>query len=113
MEGRGEPGGGDGPEEVVERVDLEGAEGVGLVGGDENDARAGLHVGHQIEGVAADELDVEQHEIVVDGGEEGAGGTDGRGLADDHELGVRGEFGAEIGAGGGFVFDEERAGHGG
>ena len=95
----GEPHWADRLEQVVERIAFEGTHGIAIIGGGKDDARTGAHVRDEQEGLAADELHVEKHQVVVRAREEGAGRADGGGLADDGDSGVAGELSAQIGAG--------------
>jgi hypothetical protein len=105
----GQAGGGDGFQEVIEGVDVEGADGVAVVGGDEDEVGVG---GDGIEGIeagAAAELDVEEDEVLAAAGEERAGLDEGGGFARDDDGRMGGEQAAQFEAGEGFVVDEDGA----
>jgi hypothetical protein len=96
-----------GLEQVVERIDLESAEGVLVEGRHKNDPCARADVGHEIEAVASPELDVEQHQIVIGGREPRARVLEGARFADEREWRRSLDELAEVAAREGFVVDDE------
>ena len=80
-----------------------------IVGGDEDDARTGAHMGHEIEAGAAAELHIEKHQVVIGLREPGACGRDRADLADDVDGGVIREQRAQDVARGRSVVDDEGA----
>lgn len=66
-QGLGETGGADGFEEIIEGVDLEGAQREVVGGGNKNRVRAGRDVRDEVEAGTTDELHVEEDGIVVGG----------------------------------------------
>ena len=108
LEGSAKAGGFERFEEVVERVEFEGADGVGVEGGDEDDdGRFLLEFAEDGEAGHLGHLDVEEEnvgEALAEGGESGAAvGA----LAEDLNVGLGGEEGADALAGERFVVDDQ------
>jgi hypothetical protein len=100
-----------GLQHVVDRVHLEGAEGVIVVGGDEYDRHLRIEQLQDLEPVELRHLDVEEHHFRL----ELRRGLDrlqpGRGLAQDLHVGIRGKHLAQEGARGGLVVHDQHADH--
>ena len=107
-----EPLGVDGLEQVVERLDREGLEGVALVRGDEHHGRRIVHLAHERRGLDPGQsrhLDVEEDDVRARRARQGDRlGRTGR-LPDDLDLRVAREQIAELRARGRLVVDEQGA----
>ena len=84
----------EGLEQVVERRHLEGAQGVCIIGGDEDDRRPPVTgAAQQLEGVAAGHLHVQEHQLGL--AEQRQRVAPVAGLADQPDLGIAGEQAAQ------------------